>query len=159
MDLTPHENEPEPFNEIDENKYVCRSRKTNLSEDEVFECKCDPRKNQFCERGCMNRMSSTECNSNYCLVGDKCRNQRFQNKEWSLVEILKAGKKGWGLYAQQDIEKDQFVIEYCGEIINQIQVKQRLKEIYFGSKKFFILSLGGGELIDATIYGSKARLV
>ena len=64
-----------------------------------------------------------------------------------------------GLFANQDIMKNQFVMEYCGEIVSQMEVDRRLRYCYFGSKKFFILKLGKGLFIDATMKGSKARFM
>ena len=81
-------------------------------------------------------MYSAECDINYCLNGIKCRNRRFQNNEWSKCSIRSAGKKGWGLYADEHIKKGTFVIEYCGEIINKEEVDRRLRWKYFGSKNF-----------------------
>eukprot|EP01083_Nonionella_stella_P167507 563152_1 len=157
-DLTPVSTAPLEYQEIFENVYVSR-RKRVVKEDDIYECNCDPRKNEFCDVGCLNRMYSAECNPEYCPLGKQCHNRRFQNREWCQVEIRPAGKKGWGLFANQNIKKDTFVIEYIGEIIDSVEVKTRLRYTYFGAKKFFILSLGAGYLIDATLKGSNARFM
>eukprot|EP01084_Bolivina_argentea_P101440 181868_1 len=157
IDLTPNSDIPDKFEEIFSNIYVNKVK--NISDDDIYECNCDPKKNQFCGVGCLNRMYSAECHPEWCNVGSKCKNRRFQNNEWASVEIGRAGKKGWGLFASANISKGKFVIEYIGEIIDSIEVRNRLRNKYFGSKKFFILSIGGGNLIDATVKGSKARFM
>ena len=85
--------------------------------------------------------------------------RRFQLRQWARSEIRAAGKKGWGLFATDAIDKGAFVIEYVGEIIDMAEAHRRLKHCYFGSKKFFILALGAGYLIDATAKGSRARFM
>ena len=105
----------------------------------------------------MNRLYFAECDANLCLNGNKCQNRRFQNREWHKVQLRKAGKKGFGLFANERIQKYDFIIEYVGAVIDAKEAKFRLRHQYFGSSNFYILSLGGGYLIDATVKGSMAR--
>eukprot|EP01084_Bolivina_argentea_P128459 227072_1 len=93
VNLTPTESNPNPYIEIFSNIYISR-KKREPTENDIFECNCDPAKNTFCGVGCLNRMYSAECNINYCRVGDKCQNMRFQQNKWCDVSIKKAGKKG-----------------------------------------------------------------
>jgi hypothetical protein len=48
---------------------------------------------------------------------DDCKNKRVQKRQWKIVEVrnTKDGK-GSGLIAMEDIEKDDYVIEYVGKI-------------------------------------------
>jgi histone-lysine N-methyltransferase SETD2 len=52
-----------------------------------------------------------------CGCGTNCQNQRFQNKEWANVSVIKTEKKGYGLRADVDLEPNEFLFEYIGEVI------------------------------------------
>eukprot|EP01084_Bolivina_argentea_P239080 401792_1 len=158
-DLTETTIKCDEFKEIFESVYLSGKQCKILSEDEIYECNCNPLNGQNCGITCLNRMHFTECNPGYCAAGNKCKNRRFQNREWANIEVKFADKKGWGLFSKQNILKNQLVIEYCGEIIDMNEVQNRLQNQYFGSDKFFILSVGVGKFIDATIKGSKARFI
>ena len=107
----------------------------------IYECGCNPKEDQFCGITCMNRLYFAECDANLCLNGNKCQNRRFQNREWHKVQLRKAGNKGFGLFANERIQKYDFIIEYVGEVIDAKEAKFRLRHQYFGSTNFYILSL------------------
>ncbi len=67
-----------------------------------------------------------ECNTNKddrmdyddeCNGGLDCINKRVQKCQWKQAEVRKtADVKGRGLFAMEDIEKDEYVTEYAGKI-------------------------------------------
>ena len=63
------------------------------------------------------RLLMIECNKN-CPTGDFCTNRSFQRGSKYNLEIIQAGKKGWGLKTNEPISKGVFVIEYCGEVVD-----------------------------------------
>ena len=63
-----------------------------------------------------------------------------------------------GVRAEQDIEANQFIYEYKGEVIEEMEFRDRLIDYdqrHF--KHFYFMMLQNGEFIDATIKGSLAR--
>ncbi len=63
-----------------------------------------------------NKDDMMDCNDN-CNGGLDCKNKRVQKCIWKKVEVrhTKDGK-GSGLFAMEDIDKDDYVIEYVGKI-------------------------------------------
>ncbi len=63
-----------------------------------------------------NKSTQIECNEN-CQGGEVCVNKKIQKFEWKRMEKRKRKGKGYGLIAMEDIEKDDFIIEYIGNIV------------------------------------------
>ncbi len=63
-----------------------------------------------------NKEDKMDCNDD-CNGGLVCKNKRVQKCPWKKVEVrhTKDGK-GSGLFAMEDIEKADYVIEYVGKI-------------------------------------------
>eukprot|EP00871_Galdieria_phlegrea_P001464 jgi/Galph1/2318/GphlegSOOS_G1010.1 len=67
---------------------------------------------------------------------------------------------GWGLYSMEDIEPNEFIIEYVGEIIRQkISDEREKKYIRQGMGDSYMFRLDEEQVIDATRKGSVARFV
>lgn len=104
----------------------------------ICQCKLGP-DNMGCESGCLNRTACIECDARHCPCGPGCQNQRcapqtvsvaaaahaservplparcrFQRRENAKLDMMRAGKKGYGLRTLQDLKKGQFIIEYVG---------------------------------------------
>jgi histone-lysine N-methyltransferase SETD2 len=62
----------------------------------------------------------------------------------------RAGLKGFGLFAAQDIKAGQFIIEYVGEVLEEEEYLRR-KEFYqeVGQRHYYFMNIGNGEVIDA----------
>ncbi|EJS43214.1 set2p [Saccharomyces arboricola H-6] len=108
---------------------------------------------------CINRLTLIECVNDLCSsCGNDCQNQRFQKKQYSPIAIFKTKYKGYGVRAEEDIEANQFIYEYKGEVIEEMEFRERLIDYdqrHF--KHFYFMMLQNGEFIDATIKGSLAR--
>ena len=92
-------------------------------------------------------------------MGKHCKNQRFGNKIWKKLQVIKTEKKGFGVKTLENIRSGEFIIEYIGEVINFEECLRRLELGDSNKKHFYILTLGGGEFIDAGTKGSIARFV
>ncbi|TIB74482.1 SET domain-containing protein [Wallemia mellicola] len=107
---------------------------------------------------CINRLTQVECLLDDCKTGPQCNNQRFQRKQWANIDIIKTEKKGYGLRANVDLDRDTFLIEYIGEVVTQTQFLRRMntysKE---GIKHFYFMMLQNEEFIDATRRGNIGR--
>jgi hypothetical protein len=57
-----------------------------------------------------------ECNPAFCPAGLKCENQRIRKQGGPKLEVKRAGSKGWGLFACEDVSKGSYVCTYIGEV-------------------------------------------
>jgi len=80
------------------------------------------------ESGCINRLTQVECLRDVCRCGEHCANQRFQRHAYAHVDIIKTPEKGFGIRACSDIERDEFVFEYIGEIITHDTFMRRMAQ-------------------------------
>jgi hypothetical protein len=76
---------------------------------------------------CLNRSCMTECPLT-CRLGQLCENSRFQRRQNAEVEARPTFDKGWGLFACAPVEADTFMIEYCGEVIENDECERRIQE-------------------------------
>ena len=152
------------FAYIEENEYV-GSADGLSGQDDHMKCQCqynadvdDPE--EACGEQCINRMVFVECQPKFCPVGEACRNQRFQRKQYSPVEIFQTASKGFGIQAKADIAANEFVIEYLGEVVSSLAFRKRT-QLYEdeGIKHMYFMSLKIDEVIDATKRGGIARFI
>lgn len=67
---------------------------------------------------------------------------------------------GWGLFTKIDIEKDDPIVEYVGEIIRQPIADKREKEYEIsGEGSCYMFRLDWNRIVDATNIGSMARFM
>src|SRR6201996_9477106 len=93
-----------------------------------------------------------------CGCGTNCQNQRFQNKEWAKVSVIKTEKKGYGLRTDVDLKPNDFIFEYIGEVIGENSFRKRMQNYdEEGIKHFYFMSLNKGEFVDATKRGNLGR--
>ncbi|KAG4073863.1 hypothetical protein HA402_014068 [Bradysia odoriphaga] len=90
-------------------------------------CSCNKEQSFPCGplSGCSLRAIQIEC-SNQC--SPTCLNKSIQLSKFPRVTVEPAGKKGLGLFAEQNIEQNDVVIEYVGEIIDTIEYNRRRRE-------------------------------
>ncbi|KAA8910832.1 hypothetical protein TRICI_004020 [Trichomonascus ciferrii] len=153
------------FTEIENCTYSSRglgkSRQDEFMSCDCKECISEDGVNLACGENsdCINRLTSIECSnerSTHC--GADCRNQRFQNREYASVDVISAGKKGYGLRALTDIPGGTFIYEYIGEVIDEAKFMKRMKQYETEDRRhFYFMMLQNGEFIDATVKGSLAR--
>lgn len=107
---------------------------------------------------CINRATKMECVAGDCNCGNGCLNQRFQQKQYANVSVIKTEKKGFGLRANTKLEANDFIFEYIGEVINEPTFRRRMiqydKE---GIRHFYFMSLTKNEFVDATKKGNLGR--
>ncbi|CDH16462.1 probable Histone-lysine N-methyltransferase, H3 lysine-36 specific [Zygosaccharomyces bailii ISA1307] len=152
------------FKCLDECQYA-NKRLGNAKHNEFMECDCyeefEDGTNRACDENsdCINRLTLIECVNGLCgSCGDDCQNQRFQKREYADIAVFQTKLKGYGVRAEADIESQQFIYEYMGEVIPEDAFRDRL--IAYdekGYKHFYFMMLQNGEFIDATVKGSLAR--
>ncbi|KAK4236395.1 methyltransferase [Achaetomium macrosporum] len=140
------------------------SRNMGSSDHDALDCDCaedwHDNQNHACgeDSDCINRATKIECVSGDCNCGDGCQNQRFQRKQYAKVSVIKTEKKGFGLRADTDLQPNDFVFEYVGEVINEPTFRSRmLKYDNQGIKHFYFMSLTKNEFVDATKKGNLGR--
>ena len=109
---------------------------------------------------CLNRVCLVEC-APQCLFAERCQNQRFQRKQNAEVEARPTFDKGWGLFACEPVETDTFMIEYCGEVIENAECERRIQKALRkgGHQHLYHMELTDQLVIDATKFGSPARFL
>ncbi|KAJ1657296.1 hypothetical protein IWQ61_003287 [Dispira simplex] len=154
------------FEVIPENIYIGHATARAAAEESMgCQCKFDPDQDDpamACgdKSDCINRILYIECKRNDCRLGGYCQNRRFQKKEYARVKVVKTQLKGYGLVAEQELERGQFVMEYIGEVVSKSQFLKRTA-IYEqeNCEHHYFMSLKNDEVIDATRKGCIARFV
>ncbi|KAK2605113.1 hypothetical protein N8I77_007984 [Diaporthe amygdali] len=134
------------------------------SEHDALDCDCAEEwhngQNHACgeDSDCINRATKMECVDGDCNCGSGCQNQRFQRKQFARVSVIKTEKKGFGLRADVDLQPNDFVFEYIGEVINEPTFRRRMMQYdQEGIKHFYFMSLTRTEFVDATKKGNLGR--
>ncbi|GFR22149.1 histone-lysine N-methyltransferase NSD2 [Trichonephila clavata] len=109
---------------------------------------------------CLNRSMCTECDTGVCEAGDLCENQKFQRLQYASVKPFWTSTKAWGLQCLEDIKKGHFVIEYCGDLIDEEECERRIKQMQeTGDTNFYFCTLDSNRIIDAGPKGNFSRFM
>jgi hypothetical protein len=162
---------PSPFVQIAKNEYGAdwaRPRRPKDADDlDICSCKVPvpPADGSgpapvACGSSCLNRCMLIECTPSLCPTGKLCTNQRFQRRMYAKTLVRHFGAKGWGVVARAPIAKGEFVFEYCGEVLDESAMRERLKSYTAGGElNAYLLTLSPTETIDATVKGNISRYV
>ncbi len=147
---------------VNSNLYPHRSRNTQ-DDDEIMVCQCSSAVGTdevACGEHCLNRMLNIECVEKFCPNGSRCTNRQFSQRKYASLEIQRAGKKGFGLFAKEDLKAGQFLVEYVGEVLDEEEYIRR-KQFYEGShqRHYYFMNIGNGEVVDATRKGGVGRFI
>lgn len=71
------------------------------------------------------------------------------------MRVRKTEFTDWGLFTEEDIPADTFIIEYKGEFIKRAEFKKRFEKN--GEKNVYFLSVSKEVYIDAKKYGNESR--
>lgn len=142
--------------EIEKNKSHIKHKKR-----EYNKCNCYPGKNACtAENNCVNVLTYYECDPDLCLAGKTCQNQNFRRGGTFSTQIKKTDKKGYGLFANENIPSDKFLIEYRGEIIDHKRLNDRFEQAKADKNEHvYFMKMEHNVYIDATVYGNKSRFV
>ena len=129
---------------------------TSLPEDEGQSnvCSCDS-KGKYCDdEHCINFSTQIECNPEYC--GANCRNQRFAKQQYKKIEVKETPGKGHGLFTKEVIRADEFIMQYCGEIICTKTMDERAKNTV-NATHLYLQNLSPNVYLDARFKGNITR--
>ncbi|KAF6836934.1 histone-lysine n-methyltransferase [Colletotrichum musicola] len=140
------------------------SKHMGSTDNDALDCDCRAEwqdgKNHSCgeDSDCINRATKMECVVGVGNCGDGCENQRFQRKQYANVSVIKTEKKGFGLRANVELQANDFIFEYIGEVINEPTFRRRMMQYdEEGIKHFYFMSLTKHEFVDATKKGNLGR--
>ncbi|GBN69228.1 Histone-lysine N-methyltransferase NSD2 [Araneus ventricosus] len=109
---------------------------------------------------CLNRSMCTECSAEVCEAGDRCQNQKFQRLQYAKVKPFWTSTKAWGLKSLEEIKQGHFVIEYCGDLIDEEECERRIREKQeIGDTNFYFCTLDSNRIIDAGPKGNYSRFL
>ena len=132
------------FRKILECDYQCSKDLVRAGKDSrKMECDCRlplDSDEPACGEDCLNRVMSIECSSK-CKCGEKCTNRRFQKRQYKKLEVFSTDGKGHGLQAKELIRKDEFIIEYIGEVVTVKEFTKRSHEYSKNVSLYFIFIL------------------
>ncbi|KZT37695.1 hypothetical protein SISSUDRAFT_827875 [Sistotremastrum suecicum HHB10207 ss-3] len=153
------------FVNLTDNTYQYARLGQTKAQDEGYLCECeykhgvsDPDEACGESADCINRLTQVECVEGECRCRGHCRNQRFQQKQYSPIDVVDTGPKGFGLRARENLPKDAFIFEYIGEVVAHTSFMKRMRDYAReGLKHFYFMMLQKDEYIDATKKGCIAR--
>ncbi|KAK9862836.1 hypothetical protein WJX84_010200 [Apatococcus fuscideae] len=111
-----------------------------------------------CGDHCLNRAVHVFCDALTCPCAASCTNRPFNHQASPKMEVFLTPNRGWGVRAEEPIAKGTFVIEYCGEVIDEAEAQHRTVVANSqGLESFYLMELQPGCILDARTKGSVAR--
>lgn len=125
-------------------------------EDDAPVCSCKAAAGAECcvDNKCTNFAMQIEC----VECSPACRNNRIRLRRNAAMSVRETPGKGHGLFIEQDLPRNAFVMEYVGEVISAKEFVRRNSERK-GDVHAFIMIIKRTVYIDARNKGNESRFI
>jgi len=113
-----------------------------------------------CSKECLNSYINIECSSN-CACEDLCSNKKFTNYIFKNTIVKQTPDKGWSLFAVDQCNPGDFLMEFCGEVITKEEFSMRFPRMDQNRKQasVYSMAIGNGAIIDSSGQGNLSRFI
>ncbi|KAJ4752946.1 histone-lysine N-methyltransferase [Rhynchospora pubera] len=145
--------EPPPFIRIKRNIYLVKRKRDTITGVGCTSCNSE----SSCKVDCECRGLSVSC-SKACYCAGFCTNKPFRKEK--KIRVVKTEHCGWGVITLEPLQKGDFIIEYIGEVIDDLTCEKRLWDMKErGDSNFYMCEISKDFTIDATFKGNNSRFL